>query len=175
MRRFASQLPRVAPRSGACFYIGLRASARARLLVLKSFARCDEEISFPGSAWERTVREAPPRLDMHDAIAITMHALRGGASRQCVPRQSLGTRRLFLSAGDARNPKGQAAEEQPPRSQALPGNALSARLCLANARWCCDRACHAEARRSLAAVRSQAEPGNEIFRRVAQRISELVA
>ena len=39
-----------------------------------------------------------------------------------------------------------------PRSQALPGNGLLARLCLA---------LNSNARRSLAAVRSQAEPGNE--------------
>jgi prepilin-type N-terminal cleavage/methylation domain-containing protein len=38
-------------------------------------------LSFPGSAWERTVREAPPR--------------KAEPCRQRVPRQSLGTRRGF--------------------------------------------------------------------------------
>src|SRR5688572_23736965 len=42
------------------------------------------KVSVPGSAWDRTVREALPRSDARQAEP----------GKQCVPRQSLGTRDL---------------------------------------------------------------------------------
>src|SRR5665213_1132272 len=52
--------------------------------------------SFPGSAWERTVCEALPRV---------LSNRQAEPARQCVPRQSLGTRKpgneeLFRSGGE---------------------------------------------------------------------------
>src|SRR5436853_84157 len=52
-----------------------------------------EKSSFPGSAWERTASAALPRVsEISDAIVPDRQEPVG----QCVPRQSLGTRRVRL-------------------------------------------------------------------------------
>jgi len=79
------------------------------------------EVSFPGSAWERAVRQAPPGFRRHARRSLGSSAfpgMRGGASgaarsqayeaeprEQRVPRQSLGTRAWEREPGNEKTRK----------------------------------------------------------------------
>ena len=57
--------------------------------------------SVPGSAWYRTALEALPLLRRGTGTALR-RVRQAEPARQCVPRGSLGTRRLFLPIAKAK-------------------------------------------------------------------------